>query len=289
MGDRICVMKEGHIMQVADPVTLYNRPENVFVAGFIGTPEMNLVPAELDARAKPVVRIGDQSVEFGDGLAQRLQAKDVRDVTFGIRPQHLRLAGPKDKSALNGTISHVEFMGHEVYLYVDVEKHRFILVLPSEKYDAASKSGDRISFVPNEGSVHLFDKEDGRNISLSLRPPPQPTQSGRTIMKKTLTALATIMALTATASAADLRMSWWGGDSRHTATQEALKVCGAKYGHTIQPEFTGWQGHAEKFTTQLAGGTEADIMQINWPWLFRFSQGWRRLCRPASIFATSST
>ena len=168
MGDRICVMKEGHIMQVADPVTLYNRPENVFVAGFIGSPEMNLVPAELDARAKPVVRIGDQSVEFGEGLAQRLQAKDVRDVTFGIRPQHLRLAGPKDKSALKGTISHVEFMGHEVYLYVDVEKHRFILVLPSEKYDAASKSGDRISFVPNEGSVHLFDKEDGRNISLSL-------------------------------------------------------------------------------------------------------------------------
>ena len=114
------------------------------------------------------MRIGEQSVEFGEGLAQRLQAKDVRDVTFGVRPQHLRLAGPKDKSALKGTISHVEFMGHEVYLYVDVEKHRFILVLPSEKYDAASKSGDRISFVPNEGSVHLFDKEDGRNISLSL-------------------------------------------------------------------------------------------------------------------------
>ena len=91
-------------------------------------------------------------------------------------------------------------------------------------------------------------------------------------MKKTLTALATIMALTATASAADLRMSWWGGDSRHKVTQEAIKACGAKYGHTIQPEFTGWQGHAEKITTQLAGGTEADIMQINWPWLFQFSK-----------------
>ena len=59
-------------------------------------------------------------------------------------------------------------------------------------------------------------------------------------MKKTLTALATLMALTATASAADLRMSWWGGDSRHKVTQEALKSCGAKYGHTIQPEFSGW-------------------------------------------------
>ncbi|WP_265517360.1 ABC transporter substrate-binding protein [Nitratireductor luteus] len=87
-------------------------------------------------------------------------------------------------------------------------------------------------------------------------------------MKKTATALATILLLGAgAAQAADLRMSWWGGDSRHIATQEALKACGEKHGHTIQPEFTGWTGHQEKVTTQLAGGTEADIMQINWPWL----------------------
>ena len=91
-------------------------------------------------------------------------------------------------------------------------------------------------------------------------------------MKKTLTALATIMALTGTASATDLRMSWWGGDSRHKMTQEALKVCGAKLGHNVQAEFTGWQGHSEKITTQLAGSTEADIMQINWPWLPIFSK-----------------
>ncbi|GAB4538627.1 MAG: ABC transporter substrate-binding protein [Roseibium sp.] len=73
------------------------------------------------------------------------------------------------------------------------------------------------------------------------------------------------------AQAAELRMSWWGGDSRHEATQEALKVCGEKHGHTIKPEFTGWSGHLEKVTTQIAGGTEADIMQINWPWLPLFS------------------
>lgn len=91
-------------------------------------------------------------------------------------------------------------------------------------------------------------------------------------MKRSTTALAAVLTLTAfSASAADLRMSWWGGDSRHTATQEALKVCGEKYGHTIAPEFTGWSGHLEKVTTQLAGGTEADIMQINWPWLPFFS------------------
>ncbi|SMX46008.1 ABC transporter substrate-binding protein [Actibacterium lipolyticum] len=78
-------------------------------------------------------------------------------------------------------------------------------------------------------------------------------------------------ALSGAANAADLRMSWWGGDSRHAATQEALKVCGAKHGHTISPEFTGWSGHYEKLTTQIAGGTEADIMQVNWPWLSIYS------------------
>jgi oligogalacturonide transport system substrate-binding protein len=91
-------------------------------------------------------------------------------------------------------------------------------------------------------------------------------------MKRSTTALAAVLTLTAfNAGAAELRMSWWGGDSRHTATQEALKICGDKYGHSIAPEFTGWSGHLEKVTTQLAGGTEADIMQINWPWLPFFS------------------
>ena len=86
-----------------------------------------------------------------------------------------------------------------------------------------------------------------------------------------LTILAAATALSASVNAAELRMSWWGGGSRHEATQAALKICGEKYGHTINPEFTGWKGYLEKLTTQLAGGTEADIMQVNWPWLPLFS------------------
>lgn len=94
-------------------------------------------------------------------------------------------------------------------------------------------------------------------------------------MKKTATILATLTMVLSTgvsANAADLRMSWWGGDSRHIATQDALKICGEKYGHTVAPEFTGFNGHLEKLTTQMAGGTEADIMQVNWPWLPLFSR-----------------
>ncbi|MBP7003381.1 ABC transporter substrate-binding protein [Amaricoccus sp.] len=93
-------------------------------------------------------------------------------------------------------------------------------------------------------------------------------------MLRMTTALAALVAVTAgsAASAADLRMSWWGGDARHVATQEALKICGARYGHDIKAEFGGWSGFQEKFATQMAGGTEADILQINWPWLPIFSK-----------------
>lgn len=94
-------------------------------------------------------------------------------------------------------------------------------------------------------------------------------------MKRTVT-LATVSALMLTtalssAQAANLRVSWWGGDARHQATQEALEICGEKYGHTISPEFTGFDGHLERLTTQLAGRTSPDLMQVNWPWLPLFS------------------
>jgi oligogalacturonide transport system ATP-binding protein len=167
MGDRICVMKDGRIMQVADPATLYNRPDNLFVAGFIGSPEMNLVAAELDARAKPTLRIADQVIDVGPSLAGRLRSNDVRSVTFGVRPQHLRLAATGTSGALSGTLSHVEFMGHEVDLHVDVGKQRFIIVVPGDQYATASIVDDRVTFVPDDTWVHIFDQETGKNISLS--------------------------------------------------------------------------------------------------------------------------
>ncbi|KOF14061.1 sugar ABC transporter substrate-binding protein [Ensifer adhaerens] len=80
------------------------------------------------------------------------------------------------------------------------------------------------------------------------------------------------LSLGATAQGAELRMAWWGGDSRHVATQKATAACGQKYGHTVKGEFTGFDGYLEKLTTQMAGRTEADIVQVNWPWLPLFSK-----------------
>lgn len=82
----------------------------------------------------------------------------------------------------------------------------------------------------------------------------------------------TVLAVAPSTQAADLRFSWWGGESRHVATQKAIAACGAKHGHNVKGEFTGFDGYLEKLTTQMAGKTEADIVQVNWPWLPLFSR-----------------
>ena len=167
MGDRICVMKDGLIMQVADPVTLYERPANAFVAGFIGSPEMNLVEATLDRGGQgPLIRLGDQVLQFGSALGARIGDLPAGAYTLGIRPQHLAVAAADDPAALRGRLAHVEFLGHEVYLYVKIEGRSVIVVVPSADFDRSRIADDAIALRPAEDRLHLFDIETGTNVSL---------------------------------------------------------------------------------------------------------------------------
>ncbi len=166
MGDRICVMKDGRIMQVADPETLYARPDNAFVAGFIGMPEMNLVDASLSrGESGPVVTFGDQSIRFGANLAGRLEAGVGGDVTFGIRPQHFRLA-TAGEDALTAKVIKADFLGHEVDVHILIGGQRFTVVLPVEDYRKAAVDG-MIRIRPEEERVFIFDRESGQNVSLA--------------------------------------------------------------------------------------------------------------------------
>lgn len=97
-------------------------------------------------------------------------------------------------------------------------------------------------------------------------------KTARTLAALTGVAYGALSICAPAAGAAELRMAWWGGDSRHVATQKATAACGQKYGHTVKGEFTGFDGYLEKLTTQMAGRTEADIIQVNWPWLPLFSK-----------------
>ncbi len=164
MGDRICVMKEGRIMQVADPVTLYNRPANAFVAGFIGSPEMNLVDADLSGGT---LSIGSQSLTLEPAMLNRMSPKIASALTFGVRPQHFTLVGAEHANALAGRVSHVEFMGHEVYLHVNVEGQRMIVVVSATQYDRSKINGDVVRLAPSQETAHLFDRKTGDNVSLA--------------------------------------------------------------------------------------------------------------------------
>ena len=167
MGDRICVMKDGHIMQVADPRTLYDRPANAFVAGFIGMPEMNLVPATLTFRdGTPVLDVEGQAVAVGGGLAQRLGTGEGA-VTMGIRPQHLDLTDPEAEGAFDARVVNVEFMGHEINVHARLGQSTLVAVVPTADLAATPARGDRIGLRPAAERIHLFDAGTGENVSLS--------------------------------------------------------------------------------------------------------------------------
>jgi oligogalacturonide transport system ATP-binding protein len=166
MGDRICVMKDGRIMQVADPATLYERPANAFVAGFIGMPEMNLARAVLTRDGDvPALTLDGQTIRV-DGLGHRLSAEEG-PVIMGIRPQHLAACAPDAPDVLTGEIVTVEFMGHEVNLHVRLGDETLVAVAPTEVLRARPVRGDRIGLRPDGRRMHVFDTKSEANVSLA--------------------------------------------------------------------------------------------------------------------------
>jgi oligogalacturonide transport system ATP-binding protein len=155
MGERICVLKEGVIQQVDTPVALYQRPANAFVAGFIGSPEMNLVAAEL---ADGAVRVGGQVLPLRRGFA-RASGK----VTFGLRPEHLGALPRPDAVPVAATLKFVEHMGSEVYVHADVGGLAVSARVPAEQAGAleAAERGAAVTLHALMEHAHLFDADTG--------------------------------------------------------------------------------------------------------------------------------
>jgi multiple sugar transport system ATP-binding protein len=129
MGDRVAVMRKGLLQQVDSPQVLYDRPDNVFVAGFIGSPAMNMVQASIETSdGSTFVRVGDQRLRVDDELmAARpaLAAYDGRKVVLGIRPEEMEDAtcageSPSDRR-LRATVDLVEQMGSEAYVHFSLD------------------------------------------------------------------------------------------------------------------------------------------------------------------------
>jgi multiple sugar transport system ATP-binding protein len=159
LADKIVVLREGRIEQVGQPLDLYLRPANQFVAGFIGSPKMNLCPVSVIEASPGGLKIG---LEGGHGLALPCGETPTSGtkLVLGIRPEHLRLdaAGP---AQLSGVVTVAERLGSETFLHVQVADHSFIARADGQSVHAV---GDRVCLNFDPDQAHLF-VPDGRRLS----------------------------------------------------------------------------------------------------------------------------
>ncbi|HZG40013.1 MAG TPA: ABC transporter ATP-binding protein [Nodosilinea sp.] len=161
MGHRIAVMNQGQIQQVASPLELYNRPANRFVAGFIGSPPMNVIPVQVQA---PFLLVHPEfRLSLPSNWDDRLLPYDSREALLGIRPEHLSLALPAPKN-IRGHITHLEALGSETYLTVQTERLTLLAKIPP---DEVVRIGDEVWLAIAPEKVHLFDPES--DVSLWSR------------------------------------------------------------------------------------------------------------------------
>ena len=168
LGTRIVVMKDGVVQQVDTPQNLYEHPGNLFVAGFIGSPQMNFMDARIEVKGEDVTAtVGKYVLKVPADKAKALKdgGYDGKTVVLGIRPENVYdspefLAAHPD-STLESTIRVYELLGAEVYLYFDVEGFNMTArVDPTTK----SRTGDVVRFALDMNKIHLFDKETEKSI-----------------------------------------------------------------------------------------------------------------------------
>lgn len=160
MGDRICVMKDGEVQQFDTPQNLYDFPCNLFVAGFIGSPQMNFIDAEVRKTE------GGYALCFGEAeiaVDRDLALYEGKTVVFGIRPEDLHAEKQffGKGNVINAYIDLDEMMGSESYLYLEYAGQKLIARVPSRH---AKKAEETIELAIDIEKIHLFDKETEQTI-----------------------------------------------------------------------------------------------------------------------------
>ncbi|MGV6847991.1 MAG: ABC transporter ATP-binding protein [Marinibacterium sp.] len=152
LADKIVVLQGGRVEQIGAPLDLYNRPHNIFVAGFIGSPRMNLIDAEVGAaKTGRTLRFGDFSVHVPP-LPGLIPGKAA---TLGIRPEHIEVTGPQDAD-MAVTVSYAEHLGGETYLYCDAPGlEQIVLHRPGQM---PVTRGQKLHLALDRSALHLFDQ-----------------------------------------------------------------------------------------------------------------------------------
>jgi multiple sugar transport system ATP-binding protein len=158
MADRIVVLNDGNVEQVGAPLELFDRPANLFVAGFIGSPSMNM----LDGRIESIGGVASfVSGDFSLSLGAAASAKPGEAVVLGFRPEHLALAGPGTPGNLEAEVVVVEPTGTETLLYITAAGHT-LLALFRARLEVTP--GDKVMLSIDPAHVHLFDKTTGKRL-----------------------------------------------------------------------------------------------------------------------------
>ena len=167
LGDRIVIMKDGFIQQIGTPQEVFNHPYNLFVAGFIGTPQMNLFDAKLvKVNGKYAVQVGGITVELSEEKQAKLVKNNVaeQDIVLGVRPEHIELA----KEGIDAKVDVSEMMGSTVHLHVTAMGRDVVLVVSTMNMTgaevAALTAGTSVKFTFGGHVCHVFNKETGINL-----------------------------------------------------------------------------------------------------------------------------
>ena len=166
LGDRIVIMRDGYIQQIGTPQEVFNHPANLFVAGFIGTPQMNFFDAELKRDGdKYTVEVCGEQVNLTEDKQAALLRNDVKSgpVTLGIRPEHIVLA---KTGGIPARVDVSEMMGSSVHLHLTAAGHDAVVIVPTLELEAIPSYGQQVSLELHEDSIHLFDRESEKSLLL---------------------------------------------------------------------------------------------------------------------------
>lgn len=169
LGDRIVIMKDGFVQQIGTPDDVFQHPNNLFVAGFIGTPQMNFFPGKFDG--KKIVEIEGTKIGLPLETLEKYKENGVfeQEVILGIRPEHIKVCTKDSEHALKGEILVVESMGSMLHLHINVgETKNVIVIVPT--IDMSKTQIDNlvagkeiyINFAPS--LVHIFSKKTTKNL-----------------------------------------------------------------------------------------------------------------------------
>ena len=170
LGDRIVIMKDGFVQQVGTPQEVFHHPSNIFVAGFIGMPQMNFFDARLTRTGdRYAVELGGAQIELSPEKAARLLAREVQsqEVTLGVRPEHIALT--ESENAVFAAVDVSEMMGSAIHIHVDACERDVVIVVPvseeeAKEADERFRRGAPVRFTFRGSAAHLFDKETGMNL-----------------------------------------------------------------------------------------------------------------------------